>query len=301
MARLTEEQKDALAVLCGEDLFGAIVESILRLDEPEEPAVDADAVRANQERTIEDLGEALASAIDERDEAMSKIVETERRAAREAADFVDRSFALECERDEARAKLAEYQAGSIAVRLAEVERERDEALAAQSSTVHAARAGWRARALASAIAERDEAKADHDALARAVGQALLVPTLGDNEEFVEPSDHAIVGAMLGMRNARDTALARLAKVEAERDEARAKLADVDRLLAIEEQAKRVARAEKWCEWARLAYLCGFFGGFEWQGTDNQIVWESRNALDMTRVALKAERRKLAEMVGEGEK
>lgn len=75
--------------------------------------------------------------------------------------------------------------------------------------------------VASLERERDEAKADLDALARAVAQALMVPTLNDREELVDPSDHAIVGAMLGMRNARDTALARLAKVEAERAKNRA--------------------------------------------------------------------------------
>lgn len=71
--------------------------------------------------------------------------------------------------------------------------------------------------LAEVERKRDAEKVKHDALARAVGQALLVPTLGDNEEFVEPSDHAIVGAMIGMRNERDTALARLAEAQAERD------------------------------------------------------------------------------------
>lgn len=102
---------------------------------------------------------------------------------------------LECERDEARAA-------------------RDEALAVranQEATIEDL-----GEALASAIDERDAALADLDALARAVAQALMVPTLNDREELVDPSDHAIVGAMLGMRNARDTALARLAKVEAER-------------------------------------------------------------------------------------
>jgi chromosome segregation ATPase len=127
--------------------------------------------------------------------------------------------------------------------------------------------------------------------------------------------------MLGMRNARDTALARLAKVEAERDEARstldamsvslrdrlaeaererdgarAKLADVDRLLAIEEQAKRVARAERWHEWACLAYLDAHLSA----RTRTEDLRDALIALNEASDALDAERCKLAEMVGEGD-
>lgn len=105
-----------------------------------------------------------------------------------------------------------HAASNAAAERAAAERERVAFLHAKCADI--------GEALASAIDERDEARADLDALARAVAQALMVPTLTDREELVDPSDHAIVGAMLGLRNARDTALARLAKVEAERDEAR---------------------------------------------------------------------------------
>lgn len=77
----------------------------------------------------------------------------------------------------------------------------------------------------------------------------------------------------------------------ERDEARAALATargdaLERLLAIEEQAKRVARAEKWLRWARTADA----------ETDDDAWGAVVSAAD----TLRAERRKLAEMVGEGD-
>lgn len=63
-----------------------------------------------------------------------------------------------------------------------------------------------------------------------------------------------------------------------------------RLLAIEEQAKRVARAERWREWAERACLVC------WDPGMGQALDEAYGeALD----ALAAERRKLAEMVGGG--
>lgn len=147
-----------------------------------------------------------------------------------------------------------HAASNAAAERAAAERERVAFLRAKCADL--------GEALASAIDERDEAKADLDALARAVAQALMVPTLTDREELVDPSDHAIVGAMLGMRNARDTALARLAKVEAERDEARAKLAEVARecdearstLDAMSVSLRdRLAEAERERDEARAAY------------------------------------------------
>lgn len=189
---------------------------------------------------------------------------------------------LECERDEALARLASAERNT--------------------SALH--------RACAKAVSERDEVKADHDALARAVGQALMVPTLNDREELVDPSDHAIVGAMLGMRNARDTALARLAKVEAERDEARnerdaatarmvwaenARGKTLLRLYDVENQAKRVARAERWYGWAWLAHREVWMVLMRSMEERTSLV-----ALNEARDALDAERRKLAEMVGEGD-
>lgn len=92
MARLTKEQKQKLY-----DLYvytphdKAFVECILRLDELDEPAVDA--MRVSQEATIEhlraalkrektftqnELIKALTLAYDERDEARVKLAEAER-------------------------------------------------------------------------------------------------------------------------------------------------------------------------------------------------------------------------------
>jgi hypothetical protein len=249
--------------------------SVVRVTTKSERAVreerDAAVRRANQERTIEDLGEALASAIDERDEAiderdeaMSKIVETERRAAREAADLVDLSFALECERDEARAKLAEYQAGSLAVRLAEAERERDEAMAVRTS-----QDAWidsLGLALASVMDERDGARTK---LAEALDAQRVCKWCGDGTGIAcsrcAAANHA--HSMFGKQ------------IEAISQE-------LECLRAIEEQAKRVARAERWHEWTRHAYR-------------NAYGCEAGAAFDMAREAYRAERRKLAEMVGEG--
>lgn len=140
-----------------------------------------------------------------------------------------------------------HAASNAAAERAAAERERVAFLHAKCADI--------GEALASAIDERDEARADLDALARAVAQALMVPTLTDREELVDPSDHAIVGAMLRMRNARDTALAR-------RDEARAKLAEVARecdearstLDAMSVSLRdRLAEAERERDEARAAY------------------------------------------------
>lgn len=60
--------------------------------------------------------------------------------------------------------------------------------------------------------------------------------------------------------------------------------NVQRLLLIEEQAKRVARAGRWYEWASQAW--------ELDKTQFKVACEAGKALV-------DERRKLAEMVGEG--
>lgn len=161
--RLTDEQKESLAKAAGVDLVDAIVACILRLDEEVEPVHPSH---------------------------LTTVVEN-----------------LECERDEA-------------------------------------------------LAARDEA------LAVRANQEATIEDLGE--------------ALASAIDERDAALAALAK-----------LADVDRLLAIEEQAKRVARAERWHEWTRLAYR-DVYGR------------EAGAAFDAAREAYLAERRKLAEMVGEGD-
>lgn len=61
-----------------------------------------------------------------------------------------------------------------------------------------------------------------------------------------------------------------------------------RLLAIEEQAKRVVRAEMWLKWARASA----------HAETDEDAWHG--AIVSAADALRAERRKLAEMVGEGD-
>jgi hypothetical protein len=243
MARLTKEQRRELANIRDEgesDIVAAIRDlaaCILRLDEEVEPVHPShlttvvehlererdealarlasaeralSALRLACSREADELGEALARAIDERDEVLGKLVEAERYSAKVAAELVDQNFAIECERDEA------------IVKLVKVERERDDALAVRTS------------------------------------QEAWIDSLGEA----------------------------LASAIDERDGARAKLSDVDRLLAIEEQAKRVARAEKWLRWARTADA----------ETDDDAWGAVVSAAD----TLRAERCKLAEMVGEGD-
>lgn len=224
MARLTKELREMLCNLCRCTPHNkAFVDSILRLDEE---VASEDGQCTGHEATIGRLSEDLRAA----------------RAAR--ADLFSALSRVEASRDEARTMLGQLQSAfSAAVnvviktghhRTTPVLAEAVSLIVAERDEARSVRANQEAtivdlgEALASAIDERDEAKADLDALARAVAQALMVPTLNDREELVDPIDHAIVGAMLGMRNARDTALARLAKVEAERDGARAKLAEVER-------------------------------------------------------------------------
>lgn len=88
----------------------------------------------------------------------------------------------------------------------------------------------------------------------------------------------------------------LASAIDERDEAMSKIADVDRLLAIEEQAKRVVRAEKWYEWACLAHLDAHLCA----RTRTEDLRDVLIALNEASDALDAECHKLADMVGEGD-
>jgi uncharacterized coiled-coil protein SlyX len=103
----------------------------------------------------------------------------------------------------------------------------------------------------------------------------------NQERTIEDLGEALASAI----DERDAALAALAK-----------LADVDRLLAIEEQAKRVARAERWHEWTRLAYLDAHLSA----RTRTEDLRDALIALNEASDALDAECHKLAEMVGEGE-
>lgn len=226
---MTKELREMLCNLCRCTPHNkAFVDSILRLDEE---VASEDGQCTGHEATIGRLSEDLRAA----------------RAAR--ADLFSALSRVEASRDEARTMLGQLQSAfSAAVnvviktghhRTTPVLAEAVSLIVAERDEARSVRANQEAtivdlgEALASAIDERDEAKADLDALARAVAQALMVPTLNDREELVDPIDHAIVGAMLGMRNARDTALARLAKVEAERDGARAKLAEVERTVIVD--------------------------------------------------------------------
>lgn len=70
--------------------------------------------------------------------------------------------------------------------------------------------------------------------------------------------------------------------------------DVQRLLLIEEQAKRVVRAERWHRWARRAHYGIAYGDPEWRGSG------IGNAFALAIEGLDDERRKLTEMVGEGD-
>lgn len=158
-----------------------------------------------------------------------------------------------------------------------LERERDEALARLASAERALSAlrlaySREADALASALDERDEARATLDAMS------------------------------VSLRD-------RLAEAERERDEARAALATargdaLERLLAIEEQAKRVARAEKWVSMADLALLDANESDW-WSSRDTwkrARAWKNlcNEAWTMACSGFQSERRKLYEMVGEGE-
>lgn len=103
----------------------------------------------------------------------------------------------------------------------------------------------------------------------------------NQERTIEDLGEALASAI----DERDAALAALAK-----------LADVDRLLAIEEQAKRVARAERWHEWACLAHLDAHLSA----RTRTEDLRDALIALNEASDALDAECHKLAEMVGEGD-
>jgi chromosome segregation ATPase len=173
MARLTKKQKESLAEAAGSDLMEAIVECILRLDEE---VASEDGQCTGHEATISRLSDDL------RDE----------RAAR--ANLFSALSRVEASRDEARTMLGQLQSAFSA------------AVNVVIKTGHHRTTPVLAEAVSLIVAERDEAKADLDALARAVAQALMVPTLNDREELVDPIDHAIVGAMLGMRNARDNSV-----------------------------------------------------------------------------------------------
>lgn len=79
---------------------------------------------------------------------------------------------------------------------------------------------------------------------------------------------------------------------------------LERLLAIEEQAKRVARAEKWVSMADLALLDANESDL-WNSRDTwkrARAWENlcNEAWTMACSGFQSERRKLYEMVGEGE-
>jgi hypothetical protein len=90
--------------------------------------------------------------------------------------------------------------------------------------------------------ERDEARASHEALARIVGQALVVPTLRDGEEFAEPSDHAIVSLVMRLVKERDEARAALRDSEVAHQVANADEADYrDALEVAEAEVARLRR------------------------------------------------------------
>lgn len=132
--RAAAEERERVAFLHAKcaDLGEALLSALVERDE-------ARAVRANQEATIEDLGEALASALDERDEARAKLAEVQR------------------ERDEARNDAA---AAARAARAA----------------VYEARVGWR-------VSERLRAQSDGEVarlrcFAEGLAQGLSVPAAG---------------------------------------------------------------------------------------------------------------------------
>lgn len=146
--------------------------------------------------------------------------------------------------------------------------------------------------------ERDEALARLASAERALSALRLA--------YSREAD-ALAGAMDErdeLRDVRDELWAKLENACSERDGARAKLSDVDRLLAIEEQAKRVARAEKWVSMADLALLDANESDL-WNSRDTwkrARAWENlcNEAWTMACSGFQSERRKLYEMVGEGE-
>lgn len=138
----------------------------------------------------------------------------------------------------------------------EAERERDETR--KSSERVADWKAWEARV----VAERDEIK------------AKLEKTERERDEA---------------RNERDAATARMVWAENARGKTLLRLYDV------ENQAKRVARAERWYGWAWLAHREVWMVLMRSMEERTSLV-----ALNEARDALDAERRKLAEMVGEGD-
>lgn len=240
---MTKEQRDRL--LSG---GGLLVECILRIDEPEEPAVDAmrGALKRAQAVTQEELIKALTLAYDERDEARAKLAEAERErdetrksservAAWEARVVAERNEIkaklekTERERDEARTMMSEALA-----KLTEVEHDRDGAYEActklREQEDRAVKAlfeagipmgdlGTMVRRL---VAKRNEALKVRNLAEEARQVALNVTT-----ELVKERDEA--------RNDRDLAVeacqvARDAvrQVTNERDQARATLANIAR-------------------------------------------------------------------------
>lgn len=138
---------------------------------------------------------------------------------------------------------------------------------------------------------RDEGESDIVAAIRDLAACIL--RLDEEVEPVHPSHLTTV----------------VEHLERERDEARAALATargdaLERLLAIEEQAKRVARAEKWVSMADLALLDANESDL-WNSRDTwkrARAWENlcNEAWTMACSGFQSERRKLYEMVGEGE-
>jgi chromosome segregation ATPase len=274
MARLTKKQKESLAEAAGSDLMEAIVECILRLDEEV-------ASEDGHEATIGRLSEDLRAA----------------RAAR--ADLFSALSRVEASRDEARTMLGQLQSAysaAVSVVVKTGHHRTTPVLAEAVSLIVAERDEARAK-LAEAWCERDEARAKLAEAERQRDEALAVRA--NQEATIEDLSEVLASAIDErdeLRDVRDELWAKLENACSERDGARAKLADVDRLLAIEEQAKRVARAERWHEWACLAHLDAHLSA----RTRTEDLRDALIALNEASDALDAECHKLAEMVGEGD-
>lgn len=256
MARLTKEQRRELANIRDGD--------------------ESDIVAATRDLAacILRLDEEVASddgQCTDHEATIGRLSEDLRAARAARADLFSALSRVEASRDEARTMLGQLQSAFSA------------AVNVVIKTGHHRTTPVLAEAVSLIVAERDEARsvrANQEATIVDLGEALA-SAIDERDE---------------LRDVRDELWAKLENACSERDGARAKLADVDRLLAIEEQAKRVLRAEKWYKWACLAHL----DAHQCARTRTEDLWDVLIALTEASDALDAECHKLAEMVGEGD-